>query len=472
MTAAPETTSGIDVAETGSAEDGLPPRIDWHAYRQRLSQMEVIRQNGRVNQVIGLVIESEGPAGSIGELCHVFTTNQSTAIPAEIVGFRENKVLLMPLGPMTGIHPGSHVVASGHPPTIGVGDCLLGRVLDGMGRPLDRGCALHPPERVSVLNLPPNPLHRRRIHEPIGTGIRAIDGLLSVGKGQRVGIFSGSGVGKSCLLGMIARYTSADIRVIALIGERGREVREFIERDLGEEALAQSVVVVATSDAPPLVRIQGALNAITIAEYFRDRGKDVLLLMDSITRFATAQREVGLAIGEPPATRGYTPSVFELLPRFLERGGTREASGSITGLYTVLVEADDMNDPVADSARSILDGHIVLSRELATQAHYPAVDVLASVSRVMNDIVSEEHLEAAMLVRDLLAAYQESRDLIEIGAYTSGSNARVDLAIRFRDGILRYLRQSIAESSDYESNVQNLLDLGHEIQAASRSGRK
>jgi flagellum-specific ATP synthase len=458
--------------ETKLESEPIQPKIDWGGYRQRLSQIETVRHHGRVNQVIGLVIESEGPAGSIGELCHVYTTTQGPAIPAQIVGFRENKVLLMPLGAMTGIHPGSHVVASGHPPTIGVGECLLGRVLNGLGSPMDQLGALHPEERVPVLNSPPNPLQRCRIREPIGTGIRAIDGLLTVGKGQRVGIFSGSGVGKSCLLGMIARYTSADVRVIALIGERGREVREFIERDLGEEALQHSVVVVATSDVPPLVRIQGALNAITIAEHFRNRGRDVLLLMDSITRFATAQREVGLAIGEPPATRGYTPSVFELLPRFLERSGTREGAGSITGLYTVLVEADDMNDPVADSSRSILDGHIVLSRELATQAHYPAVDVLGSVSRVMNDIVGEEHLEAAMMVRDLLAAYQESRDLIEIGAYTAGSNARVDMAIRFREGILRFLRQPMSESTDLRNNIQNLLDLGQEIQAAVAGGRK
>jgi flagellum-specific ATP synthase len=446
--------------------------IEWDSYRDRLKHVETIRRNGRVYQVIGLVIESEGPSGSIGELCHVYTTSRAEPIPAQIVGFREKKVLLMPLGPMTGIHPGSHVVASGHPPTIGVGESLLGRVLDGLGRPIDDVGPVHPDARVSVQNPPPNPLQRRRIREPIGSGIRAIDGLLTVGKGQRVGIFSGSGVGKSCLLGMIARYTSADVRVIALIGERGREVREFIERDLGEEALRQSVVVVATSDMPPLVRIQGALNAITIAEYFRDRGRDVLLLMDSITRFATAQREVGLAIGEPPATRGFTPSVFEMLPRFLERSGTRAGAGSITGLFTVLVEGDDMNDPVADSARSILDGHIVLSRDLAAQGHYPAIDVLGSISRVMNDIAGDEHRDAALLIRDLLAAYQESKDLIEIGAYSAGSNPRVDLAIKFREGILRFLRQPIHESSEYTSNVQNLLDLSAEIQAAKAGGRK
>ena len=446
--------------------------IEWDSYLSRASNADTIRRNGRVNEVIGMVIESQGPAGSVGEMCRIYARHGSPPLPAQIVGFRDRKVLLMPLGNMEGVHPGSEVVSSGRPPSVGVTDQLLGRVINGLGEPMDGLAPIHPESRRSVTASSPDPIHRRRISEPIGTGIRAIDGLITMGKGQRMGIFSGSGVGKSILLGMVARYTSADVNVIALIGERGREVREFIERDLGEEGLKRSVVVVATSDEPPLVRIQAAMIAITTAEFFRDKGKDVFLMMDSITRFATAQREVGLAIGEPPATRGYTPSVFALLPRFLERAGTTESNGSITGLYTVLVEADDMNEPIGDTARSILDGHIVLSRALATQGHYPSIDVLESISRVMTDITDEAHQEAAIKVRDLLSAYRDASDLIDIGAYQKGSNPRIDEAIRLRQGIHRYLRQAMSELTDYESNVRNLYDLASEIQVTEPVGRK
>ncbi len=447
-------------------------QIDWDGYASRTANAETIRRNGRVQEVIGMVIESLGPAGSVGEMCRIYTRNGSLPIPAQIVGFRDQKVLLMPLGNMEGVHPGSEVVSSGRPPSVGVTDKLLGRVIDGLGEPMDSLGPIHPESRRPVTASSPNPFHRRRISEPMGTGIRAIDGLTTMGKGQRMGIFSGSGVGKSILLGMIARYTSADINVIALIGERGREVREFIERDLGVEGLKRSVVVVATSDEPPLVRIQAAMMAISIAEYFRDAGKDVFIMMDSVTRFAMAQREVGLAIGEPPATRGYTPSVFALLPKFLERAGTTDSKGSITGLYTVLVEADDMNEPIGDAVRSILDGHVVLSRTLANQGHYPAIDVLASISRVMPDITDEAHQEAAIKVRDLLSAYRDASDLIDIGAYQKGSNPRIDEAIRLRQGITRYLRQSMSELTDYEANVRNLYDLASEIQVNESTGRK
>jgi flagellum-specific ATP synthase len=415
------------------------------------SAADLARRRGRVSNLIGLVIEATGLQAEVGELCEIETGRTRAAVPAEVVGFREGRTLLMPLGPLDGIGPGKRVSASGHQFRLLVGDELLGRVLDGLGRPIDDGPRLPRDASRSTHSLPPEPLRRQRIDTRLGLGVRALDTLVPCGRGQRLGIFSGSGVGKSMLLGTIARATSADVNVICLVGERGREVREFIERDLGA-ALERSVVVVATSDEPALVRVKAAFAATTIAEHFRDRGLNVLLMMDSLTRFATAQREIGLAIGEPPATRGYTPSVFALLPRLLERAGTSE-NGSITGLYSVLVEGDDMTEPVADAARSILDGHCVLSRELAHRNHYPAIDVLQSVSRLAGEVTPPEVRKAAAWLRETLAVYREKEDLITIGAYARGSDARVDEAIARLPAIEAFLRQApdelvVAEEAD------------------------
>ncbi|OGG56824.1 MAG: flagellar protein export ATPase FliI [Candidatus Handelsmanbacteria bacterium RIFCSPLOWO2_12_FULL_64_10] len=419
---------------------------------------DAIRLRGKVNQMVGLVIESNGPPVSVGELCEIRSTGSATGVDAEVVGFRDNKVLLMPLGPVDGVGPGSTVSPGNEPFSVRVGEELLGRVLNGLGRPIDDKGPVWSKEKRPINGLPPDPLRRQRIREPLGTGIRAIDALVTCGRGQRVGIFSGSGVGKSVLMGMIARNSEADINVIALIGERGREVRDFLERDLGEEGLRRSVVVVVTSDQPALVRIKGALVATAIAEHFRDGGANVMLMMDSVTRVAMAQREVGLAIGEPPTTRGYTPSVFAFLPRLLERAGMAER-GSITGLYTVLVEGDDTNEPVSDTTRSILDGHIVLSRRLASQGHYPAVDVLESVSRVMVDVVDEEHTAASNQIRDILATYREAQDLINIGAYRRGNNPRIDFAIERIDRINAFLRQGIQERADLQGAREMMMKL-------------
>src|SRR5579884_3440577 len=408
-----------------------------------IHSVDLMRQNGKVRQVIGVVIESLGPNMAVGETCHIQYKRTAEPVLAEVVGFRDNKVLIMPLGDLL---------------EIGVTDQLLGRVLDGLGRPIDGKGRLFAEKRAQITASPPDALTRRRITQPLAIGIRGIDGLLTCGKGQRVGIFAGSGVGKSTILGMIARNTAADVNVIALVGERGKEVRDFIERDLGEPGLRRSVVVVATSDQPALVRIKAAFVATRIAEYFRDQGLDVILMMDSVTRFAMAQREVGLAVGEPTTTRGYTPSVFAVLPKLLERTGTSE-HGTITALYTVLVDGDDMNEPVADAVRSILDGHIVLSRKLAAANHYPAIDVLASVSRVMPDVADPVHLAAASAVRDMLASYREAEDLINIGAYVHGSNPKVDLALSKIESIRHYLRQGIHEQSTYDEALQGLFAL-------------
>ncbi|MDD4625662.1 MAG: FliI/YscN family ATPase, partial [Syntrophomonas sp.] len=389
-------------------------------YLDALDKTTTCQLKGRISQAIGLTIEATGPRVRMGELCFLQTNySDRQLIPAEVVGFKDNKILLMPLGNLEGIGPGSGLLASGTTLRVQVGMELVGRVLNGMGEPIDDKGRIKSETSYPVTNQPPNPLKRKRITEVLQVGVKAIDGLVSIGKGQRMGILAGSGVGKSTLIGMIARNTEADINVIALIGERGREVREFLERDLGEEGLAKSVVVVATSDQPALVRLKGAFVATSIAEYFRDQGKDVLLLMDSVTRFALAQREIGLAIGEPPATRGYTPSVFALLPKLLERAGTSE-KGTITGLYSVLVEGDDLNEPITDAVRGILDGHIALSRSLAAMNLYPAIDVGQSISRVMIDIASPEHSENAKRFRSILATYEEARDLIDIGAYKKG----------------------------------------------------
>lgn len=425
----------------------------------KLKQAETLRISGRVSKVVGLVIESDGPKAAIGELCILCDRNGAEISKSEIVGFKESsRIQSMVLGELSNITPGMEIVATGESLNIAAGDGLLGRVLDGLGNPIDDLGALMTEKRLSIYAHPPNPLQRKRIREIISTGISAIDGMLTLGKGQRVGIFAGSGVGKSTLLGMIARNTSADINVIALIGERGREVKEFIEKDLGEEGLRRSVVVVATSDTPPLLRVKAAYTATTIAEYFRDRGLDVMLMMDSATRLAMAQREVGLTIGEPPTTKGYTPSVFSVLQKIMERAGNSDR-GSITGLYTVLVEGDDMNEPIADAARGILDGHIVLSRKLASLGHYPAIDVLESVSRVKNDIISDEHKMASRHVQELMAQYRESEDLINVGAYQQGANPRLDRAVFLRDKINEFLRQGIEEAPEFDVTLNNLIHL-------------
>src|SRR5579872_1776516 len=423
-------------------------------YLADIHSNQLIRHNGKVNQVIGVVIESHGPAMSVGETCEI-RHKQIEPVIAEVVGFRDNKVLLMPLGELGGIGAGAEVKALNRPLSVALSPLLLGRVLDGLGRPIDDGEEIIAERRVPIYAQPPDPLTRPRVEEALPLGIRAIDGLLTCGKGQRIGIFSGSGVGKSTVLGMIARNTTADVNVIALVGERGKEVRDFIDRDLGVEGLRRSVVVVATSDQPALIRIKAAQVATTIAEYFRDQGLDVMFMMDSVTRFAMAQREVGLAIGEPTTTRGYTPSVFAQLPKLLERAGT-SANGTITGLYAVLVDGDDMNQPVADAVRAILDGHIVLSRALASANHYPAIDVLQSISRVMPDVVDAAHQSAASAIRDILATYKEAEDLINIGAYVSGSNPRIDLAIGKIESIRHFLRQGVRETSGYQEALRSL----------------
>ncbi len=440
-----------------------------------LNAGDLAQRNGLVSNLIGLIIEATGLQAEIGEVCHVHTDRSGPPVSAEVVGFREGRTLLMPLGELHGIGPGTKVVGSGAPFRVAVGPSLLGRVIDGLGNPLDElgaaavdaGSALRAPQASSLRSTiapPPSAMSRPRIDQRVGLGVRALDGLVPCGLGQRLGIFAGSGVGKSSLLGMIARSTTATVNVIALVGERGREVREFIERDLGD-ALEHSVVVVATSDQPALVRIKAAFTATTIAEYFRDQGHDVMLMMDSVTRFAMAQREIGLAIGEPPATRGYTPSVFALLPRLLERAGT-SPEGSITGLYTVLVDGDDMNEPIADAVRSILDGHVVLSRALAHAGHYPAIDVLQSVSRLLGEIASPEVVGAGQRLRTALAALHEKEDLIAIGAYSSGADAVLDAALAHRPRINAFLRQATVEPSTPEGADEQLLSIADSLERA------
>ncbi|MDN5351445.1 MAG: flagellum-specific synthase [Clostridiales bacterium] len=424
-------------------------------YKAFLKDTNLLIYSGRVSKIIGLMIESEGPSVEIGEVCDIYPIKDLDPIKAEVVGFNQDKVLLMPLGDMGGIGPGSRVVALGHSLQVDVSDALLGRVLDGLGHPIDGLYKPSPEKRYPANNEPPNPLLRDKIDKPMPLGVRAIDALLTCGRGQRIGIFAGSGVGKSTLLGMIARYTKADVNVIALVGERGREVREFIENDLGEEGLKRSVVVVATSDKPALVRVKAALIATAVAEYFRDQGKNVVLMMDSVTRFSMAQREIGLAIGEPPVTRGYTPSVFAVLPRLLERAGNSEV-GSITGLYTVLVDGDDFNEPISDAVRGILDGHIILSRRLASLGHYPAIDILDSISRVMPNIVEKSHLKAALQFKEVVAIYRNSEDLINIGAYAKGSNPKIDQAISKIDAMNQFTKQGVDESTEYEQSIESM----------------
>ena len=432
---------------------GAPP-VNLARFQGVLDQVRPIRAHGRVTQVVGMTAEASGVAARLGEVCHLLDGAHRRA--AEVVGFRDGRLLLMPLDTLGGLLPGSDVVGSGHQFRIPVGPALLGRVIDGLARPIDGRGAIQTADHTSAEASTPPPLTRRPIRDPFVTGVRAIDGLLTLGVGQRVGIFAGSGVGKSTVLGMIARSAASDVNVIAMIGERGREVREFLDHSLGAEGLRRSVVVVATSDQPALLRLKAAWVATAIAEWFRDQGQRVLLLMDSLTRFAMAQREIGLAVGEPPAVRGYTPSVFALLPALLERAGTAER-GAITGVYTVLVEGDDLQEPVTDTVRGVLDGHIVLSRTLAQENHYPAVDVLASISRLAPVIQAPEHLSAAVRLRELLAAYEDARDLISIGAYQTGSNPDVDYMLRARGDVLRFLRQRPAEHSPYAETLTRLL---------------
>ncbi len=424
-------------------------------YAARLENMDPIKFTGIVEHVQGNLIESTGPAAVVGELCQILVPKGRGVVWAEVVGLRGRTVQLMPYDEMEGIEVGNLVVASGESLSIPVSDKLLGRTLDSMAKPIDGKGDIGSDRWYPSINTPPDVLKRKRIKEKITTGIRAIDALLTCGKGQRIGIFSGSGVGKSTLLGMIARNTNADVNVIALIGERGREVREFIENDLGPEGLARSVLVVSSSNKPPLSRIRGAYVATALAEYFRDQGKDVMLLFDSVTRFARAQREIGLAIGEPPANRGFTPSVFTLLPKLLERSGTSE-KGTVTGFYTILVEGDDIDDPVSDNVRGILDGHIVLSRKLASRNHYPAVDVLQSISRLQLQVTGPQTQEAAGYMKRLLATYANAEDLISVGAYVKGSNPEIDQAIEKMPDIERFLRQKIQEKAPMAETLQRL----------------
>ncbi|MFC1669054.1 flagellar protein export ATPase FliI [Spirochaetota bacterium] len=440
-------------------------------YKNILEDIDVLQSTGKVERIVGLTIESSGPDVKYGDLCKI-KISQSEYLYAEVVGFKDNRVILMPIGDMQGIVPGTEVYSAGSSLMVPVSRGLLGRVINGIGRPIDGKGDIYADKKYPVDAEPRNPLNRSVIDKPLSVGIRAIDGLITVGRGQRMGIFSGSGVGKSILLGMIARYTDADVNVIAMIGERGREVREFIENVLGMEGLKKSVVIVATSDQAPMVKIRGAYLAHAVAEYFRDEGKSVNLLMDSVTRFAMAQREVGLAKGEPSATRGYTPSVFSLLPKLMERAGTGDNGGSITGFYTVLVEGDDMNEPISDAARSILDGHIVLERSIAYKGHYPAIDVLASISRCMKDVVSKEHQDAANMMRELIASYREAEDLINLGAYAKGSNPVVDRAMDMMDEINAFLRQGILEQDGFESIQNQLIELMTEKRAFAATERR
>jgi flagellum-specific ATP synthase len=431
---------------------------DIEKWRSRVGDAELIPMCGKVTRVTGLIVESTSPGLSLGQTCTIHPGNGKKPALAEVVGFRDSKALLIPLGDIRGVAPGSIVEPCERPLSIRVGESMLGRVIDGTGNPIDGRGPLTLEDEHPLMSEPINPMLRRRVCEPLPLGIRAIDSCLTCGKGQRLGIFSGSGVGKSVLLGMIARNTEAEINVIALIGERGREVKDFIEKDLGEEGLRRSVVVAVTSDQPALLRMHGAFMATAIAEYFRDRGKDVLLMMDSITRFAMSQREIGLATGEPPTTKGYPPSVFMLLPKLVERAGT-SPSGSITGIYTIFVEADDFNEPISDAVRSVLDGHIMLSRRLAMQNHYPAIDLLDSISRLMVDVVPEQQVLASNMIRDVLATYREAEDLINIGAYVKGSNPKIDYAQSKVDDVNGFLVQRIEEKSDFSLSLSRLDEL-------------
>ncbi|HNS56694.1 MAG TPA: flagellar protein export ATPase FliI [Smithellaceae bacterium] len=433
--------------------------LDFSRYEKLLARINPIRIYGKVSEIVGLMVEGNGPAASIGDVCGIMPVNGGTPLEAEVVGFKNGRVLLMPLQSIQGLGPGCKILSLGRKAAVGVGNSLLGRVIDGLGNPIDNKGPINFVDEYPIYADPINPLDRGRIIEPMDLGIRALNALFTCGKGQRMGIFAGSGVGKSVLMGMIALNTKADVNVIGLIGERGREVREFLEKNLGEEGLKRSVVVVAASDMHPLVRMRAAYVATAVSEYFRDQGNDVLLMVDSLTRFAMAQREIGLSVGEPPTTKGYTPSVFSLLPKLLERSGIVEGVGSITGLYTVLVEGDDFNEPISDAARSILDGHISLSRSLAHNNHYPAIDVLQSISRVMADIVDKEQKNKAGELLNIVATYKKAEDLINIGAYVQGSNPGIDYAVKMIDQVNAFLRQNTGERVDFASAKTQLLEL-------------
>jgi len=424
-----------------------------------LGAFQTMKVWGKVTKIVGLVVEGYCTSATVGTLCEILPLNSGEPVAAEVVGFRDGYTLLMPLGELRGLGPGSLIRVLRSSATMGCSDALLGRIIDAMGNPIDGGNPPRVDKHMPLYALPPDPMARKQINEPLDLGVRAINAMLTCGKGQRMGIMAGSGVGKSVLLGTMAKHARADVNVIALIGERGREVREFVERDLGTEGLARSVVLAATSDRSPLLRMRGAFVATTLAEYFCNQGKNVLLMMDSVTRFAMAMREVGLAIGEPPTTKGYTPSVFAMLPKLLERAGSFKQAGTITGLYTVLVEGDDMNEPIADSVRSILDGHIVLSRELAAKNHYPCIDILHSTSRVMRDIVDEEHIKDSSKIREILATHKEAEDLINIGAYVPGSNPKIDYAISRIDAVNDFLRQGMNEQDRLEDSVERMKQL-------------
>lgn len=428
--------------------------IDVEQYIRAIERTELLRVVGKVVQVVGLIIEAQVQGVSVGEIS-IIELDAKTQIQAEVVGFKENKVLLMPLGPVTGIRPGSKIYATGVPIKVKVGPKLLGRVLDGLGVPMDGKGELEYEHEYPIDRDPPDPVSRPRIDEVLPLGVKAMDGVLTLGKGQRIGIFAGSGVGKSTLMGMIARNAKADVNVIALVGERGREVKDFIEESLGEEGLKKSVVIAATSDKPPLIRLKGALVGTAIAEYFRDQGKSVMFMMDSVTRFAMAQREIGLATGEPPTTKGYTPSVFAMLPRLMERAGTSD-KGSITAIYTVLVEGGDADEPIADAARGILDGHMMLSRALAAKNHYPCIDIGHSVSRLFSSINTKEHQKAAARLREVMAKYAEAEDLINIGAYQRGSNPNIDFAIDKIDAVNAFLKQGTGENIPFDDTINQL----------------
>lgn len=433
-----------------------PPSIDFDKYHDLIAGLHLTRDSGRVTEVTGLLIKGTLPGASLGSVCEIIPNGSEKSFLAEVIGFKDQSVLMMPLSEMRGVSLGSRINLAKQSATVKVGAQLLGRVVDGLGRPLDGRGEIETSREIALYSEVRNPLDRKPIRQPLDLGIRAINSLTTVGQGQRVAIMAGSGVGKSVLLGMMARNTKADVNVIALIGERGREVREFIENDLGPEGMKRSVVVCVTSDQSPLIRMRGAFVATAIAEFFSSMGKSVLLMMDSVTRFSMAQREIGLSAGEPPATKGYTPSVFSTLPRLLERAGAFEKEGSITGLYTVLVEGDDMDDPIADAVRSIVDGHIVLSRKMAHKAHYPAIDVLASASRVMKAVSTPEQTRLAQKMRELLATYREAEDLINIGAYKPGSNPKIDKAVKVIDEINEFLKQRVDDPTDMGQTIRRM----------------
>ncbi|MBF0376030.1 MAG: FliI/YscN family ATPase [Desulfamplus sp.] len=429
--------------------------INWDKYLDTVDRCVTVRPEGKITKVVGLIAEGDGLGLGIGSLCTI-KNDHGSEIKAEVIGFRDEKVLLMPYGDIRGISPGSRIIPLADLPLADVGDGLLGRVVDGMGNPIDGKGSFNPTAKYSLYGKPMNPMERKSIDEPLDVGISAINVMITLGRGQRVAIMAGSGVGKSVLMGMMTKHTSADVTVIGLIGERGREVKDFVNHTLGPEGMKKSVVVAATSDTPPLVRMRGAYLSTTIAEYFRDQGKHVLLIIDSITRFAMSSRDVGLAAGEPPTSRGYTPSFFVQIPILLERVGYVENSGSITGIYTVLVEGDDLNDPVGDTVRSIVDGHIVLSRAIANKGHYPAIDVLASVSRVFRDVAKPEHVKLRQQAIDIMATFRNAEDMINIGAYVDGSNPRIDQAKRLMPSIDNFLRQDMNKRIDINTGLKEL----------------